>query len=117
MVRRLVVFLILFCPTALLAAVPASAQTYTGVSPPEVGSSLLPPGHSAPPANLGPATVALRVSSGESAPTIRRDVTASGLAFTGSDIVGPALMGLAGVTIGGLMVRASRRTKRQPGLS
>lgn len=104
-IRRLLVAILVCLGLAVLAASPASAQTYTGVTPPALGNVLGDSGSAGDP--VGQVLAAQATRSGGTQAEVPR------LAFTGADIA--SLVAMAGALIGvGLVLARRARVRSLP---
>ena len=94
---------VLFAGSFALAG-PAVAQTYVGVTPPQVGSADASPGVLSQAGSLG-AVGGVQSQVGAVSPAAAR---AGGLAFTGSDVMGLLLIAGSSVVVGTVVVRFAR---------
>lgn len=111
--RRLIAGLFLVTAVSVLTAASSSAQTYVGVTPPNVGT-----------VDSGPIVLGVQfrpgqLASGQAAQlgsTVRTQAVqpraqASRLAVTGGDLLGLLALAAGAVTVGAVLVRSGRRTR------
>lgn len=91
-----------------LFAVPALAQTYTGVQPPTVGAGLANSGQGVA---TGPAVVLPAQVSSAPAPTGAVQAPVSRLALTGADILRLVLFAIPLILVGAVFTRQARPSR------
>jgi hypothetical protein len=109
MLRRLGAIVVLGLGLAVATGSAASAQTYTGVTPPNVGQVLSTTGQRTPVVASPPGEVlASQVSSPAAAAAPQAQVRS--LALTGADIVGLVLIAGSLIAVGAVFTRSARRS-------
>ena len=112
MLRRLGATVVLALGIAVAAGSAASAQTYTGVTPPDVGQVLSTSGQRTPVlASPQGEVLASQVSSPAAAAAPQAQVRS--LALTGADIAGLVLIAVPLIALGAVITRSARRSGSQ----